>query len=36
MRGVLEETLGDGVLESLQVLVELALVFQEHGCGRLW
>ena len=36
MRGVFEKALGYGILETLQVLVKLALVFQKHDCDRLY
>ena len=35
VRRILEKKLGGRILEALQVLVDLALFFQEHGCGRL-
>lgn len=32
---VLEKALCNGVLEALEVLVNLALFVQKHGCSRL-
>jgi len=34
-RRVVEKEFGAGILEALQVLVDLALFFQKHICGRL-
>lgn len=35
VRRVLEQALRDGVLEALNVLVDLALLVEDHGGGRL-
>lgn len=32
---VFEKEVGRRILEALEILVDLALVFQKHGCGRL-
>lgn len=35
MRRVLEQEVRDGVLQALELLVDVTLVFKEHSCGRL-
>jgi hypothetical protein len=32
---VLKKEVGRCILKPLEILVDLALVFQKHGCGRL-
>jgi hypothetical protein len=32
---VLKQPIGDGVFQALQVLLNLALLFKKHICGRL-
>jgi len=36
MRRVFEQARGRGIFEALQVLVQLALIFQKHIGGCLW
>ena len=35
MRRVLKQAVRDGVLEALELLVDVALVLKKHCCGRL-
>jgi hypothetical protein len=34
--GIFEKALCNGILEALQILVNLTLFVQKHGCSRLY